>query len=52
MNYNRWNNLTGWVCGILATLVYILTTDRTTSWWDTGEFIASAYKLQLSLIHI
>ncbi|MCL7989413.1 DUF2723 domain-containing protein [Sphingobacterium sp. lm-10] len=47
MNYNKWNNLTGWVCGLLATLVYIFTADRTTSWWDTGEFIASAYKLQI-----
>ncbi len=47
MNYNKWNNLTGWLCGLLATLVYILTADRTTSWWDTGEFIASAYKLQI-----
>jgi len=47
MNYNRINNIIGWACGVIATLVYILTLERTTSFWDTGEFIASAYKLQI-----
>ncbi|SMG40526.1 glycosyltransferase family 117 protein [Sphingobacterium psychroaquaticum] len=47
MNYNKINNITGWLCAILATLTYILTADRYTSWWDTGEFIASAYRLQV-----
>ena len=47
MNYNKTNNLMGWLCGIIATMVYILTADRSTSWWDTGEFIASADKLQI-----
>ncbi len=47
MNYTKINNLLGWACGILATLVYIMTAEKTTSWWDTGEFIASAYKMQI-----
>lgn len=47
MNYKKINNLLGWVVGIIATLTYILTLEKTTSWWDTGEFIASAYKLQI-----
>ncbi|HIY77270.1 MAG TPA: DUF2723 domain-containing protein [Candidatus Sphingobacterium stercorigallinarum] len=47
MNYNKINNLLGWACGFIATLVYILTLEKTTSWWDTGEFIASAFKLQI-----
>lgn len=47
MNYNKINNLLGWAVGIIATLTYILTLEKTTSWWDTGEFIASAYKLQI-----
>ena len=47
MNYKKINNLLGWACGIIATLVYVLTLEKTTSWWDTGEFIASAYKMQI-----
>lgn len=46
-NYNRINNLLGWLCGFIAMLVYFMTADRSTSWWDTGEFIASAYKLEI-----
>lgn len=47
MNYTKINNLLGWLCGAIATIVYVLTTDRFNSWWDTGEFIASAYKLEV-----
>lgn len=46
-NYNKINNIVGWLCALVATTVYILTLERTTSWWDTGEFIAAAYKLQI-----
>ncbi|MGO3240825.1 MAG: glycosyltransferase family 117 protein [Sphingobacteriaceae bacterium] len=46
-NYNRINNLLGWLCGFIAMWVYFMTADRSTSWWDTGEFIASAYKLEI-----
>lgn len=47
MNYSKWNNLIGWACGLLATIVYVLTADPYNSWWDTGEFVASAYKLEV-----
>ncbi|MCA5004400.1 DUF2723 domain-containing protein [Sphingobacterium sp. WQ 366] len=47
MNYNKINNLLGWLCAVVATLVYVVTAERTASWWDCGEFIASAYKMQI-----
>jgi hypothetical protein len=47
MNYNKINNLLGWLCAFVATLVYVVTAERTASWWDCGEFIASAYKMQI-----
>ena len=47
MNFRKVNNITGWVVFAVASLVYILTAEATASFWDTGEFIASAYKLQL-----
>ena len=47
MTFKKINNITGWVICIAACLVYILTAEATGSFWDTGEFIASADKLQL-----
>lgn len=47
MSYKRVNNITGWIiCGIACT-VYILTREATASFWDCGEFISAAYKLQV-----
>jgi len=45
--YQFYNNLTGWVSFLIAAVVYLLTIEPTTSLWDCGEFIASAYKLQV-----
>jgi len=39
------NNILGWLIGILASTVYILTAEPTASWWDCGEYISTAYKL-------
>src|SRR5690606_22803633 len=47
MNYKKINDLLGWICAIVATVIYIMTVERTVSWWDCGEFIASAYKMQI-----
>ncbi|MGC4034579.1 MAG: DUF2723 domain-containing protein [Chitinophagaceae bacterium] len=47
MNFNRANNITGWiVCGIACT-VYLMTMEATASFWDCGEFISACYKLQI-----
>src|SRR5688500_16162651 len=47
MNFRKVNNIAGWLVFVIASLVYILTAEASASFWDTGEFIASADKLQL-----
>ena len=39
--------MTGWSVWLIATVVYLLTVEPTSSFWDCGEFIASAYKLEV-----
>ncbi|UXX81138.1 DUF2723 domain-containing protein [Reichenbachiella carrageenanivorans] len=46
-DYNKLNNITGWIIFILATTVYTLTVEPTASFWDCGEFIAVSYKLEV-----
>lgn len=46
-NYTRLNNLFGWITFLIATTVYTLTLEPTGSFWDCGEFISSAFKLQV-----
>ncbi len=45
--YHLVNNVIGWVIGIIACAVYLLTAEPTASWWDCGEYIATADKLQV-----
>lgn len=47
MNFKKLNNLVGWVVFLIATIVYFLTLEPTASWWDCGEYISTAYKLQV-----
>src|SRR3954471_11759446 len=48
MEYKKINNLLGWLCFVIAAITYILTLEPTVSFWDCGEFIACAYRLQVS----
>jgi hypothetical protein len=43
----RWNTILGWAAFLVATITYFLTLEPTTSWWDCGEYISTAYKLQV-----
>lgn len=47
LDFKKLNTLTGWILFLLASLVYVLTSEPTTSFWDCGEYIATAYKLQV-----
>jgi len=47
MNYKRTNIIAGWIAFAVAAIVYLLSIPPTTSFWDTGEFIATAYKLEV-----
>ncbi len=46
-NFKQVNNIVGWAVFAIATIVYFLTLEPTASWWDCGEYIATAYKLQV-----
>ena len=46
-NFTRINNVIGWIIFLFASFVYIFTSEPTASFWDCGEYIATAYKLQV-----
>ncbi len=47
MDFKKLNILTGWTVFLVAAWTYISTIEPTASFWDCGEFIATAYKLQV-----
>ncbi len=47
MRFNKLNDLVGWGVFLIAAIVYLLTIEPTVSFWDCGEYIAIAYKLEV-----
>ncbi len=47
MKYNTANNLAGWFVFAVAMITYGLTISPTASFWDCGEFIATANELEV-----
>src|ERR1700722_10102815 len=48
MQFKKANNISGWIVCAIACTVFILTREATVSFWDCGEFIPCAYKLEIS----
>lgn len=46
-NFKKWNTLLGWVTFSIALITYTLTVEPTMSFWDCGEYIATAAKLEV-----
>ncbi len=46
-NYQRLNNIIGWFVFLIAAFTYLSTMEATASFWDCGEYIACAYKLEV-----
>jgi len=46
-NFNKWNTITGWLTFSIALITYTLTVEPTMSFWDCGEYIATAAKLEV-----
>ena len=47
MNFRVWNLRLGWFAFAISLLSYLLTVEPTASYWDCGEYIATAAKLQV-----
>ncbi|CAA9194392.1 glycosyltransferase family 117 protein [Flavobacterium collinsii] len=46
-NFNKWNTIVGWFAFAIALITYTLTVEPTMSFWDCGEYIATAAKLEV-----
>jgi hypothetical protein len=47
INFRKWNTILGWFTFAIALITYTLTVEPTMSFWDCGEYIATAAKLEV-----
>lgn len=47
-SFKQWNTLTGWVIFVIAFFTYLSTIEPNFSFWDCGEYISSAVKLEVT----
>ncbi len=45
--FKKLNNYVGWLVFLIASFVYFSTIEQTVSFWDCGEYISTAYKLEV-----
>lgn len=46
-NFKKWNTIIGWSVFAIALVTYSLTVEPTLSFWDCGEYISTAAKLEV-----
>ncbi len=47
-NFKQWNTILGWVVFVITFFTYLSTIEPNFSFWDCGEYIASAVKLEVT----
>ena len=46
-NFEKWDTILGWTVFFIAFIVYFITVEPTSSFWDAGEYISTSAKLQV-----
>ena len=46
-NFRKYNLILGWGVFLVSLIVYLLTMEPTASFWDCGDVIATAYKMEV-----
>ena len=47
LTFKKWNTIIGWSVFAIALVTYSLTVEPTLSFWDCGEYISTAAKLEV-----